>query len=103
MDTIEQLRRRIGELEDEAKAKDARIAELRAEVDKGKALVEELRQQVVDGNEMIDSWIEAFGMTLDDDGDYVWVAGLSEDYDALMQERNELVADWNRFVPRSMP
>jgi hypothetical protein len=44
MDTIEGLKARIGVLEDEAKAKDARIAELHAEVDEGRALVEEMHR-----------------------------------------------------------
>jgi hypothetical protein len=38
-------------------------------------------------------------MVLNDDGDYVWVAGLSEDYDKLLQEHVDLLREWNKFVP----
>jgi hypothetical protein len=32
----------------------------------------EMRDNVIGGNDMIDAWIEAFGMTLNDEGLYHW-------------------------------
>jgi hypothetical protein len=84
---------RIGALEDEVKAKNARIAELHAEVDEARQLVEEMRQQVITNNDIVDGWIEAFGMTLGDDGLYHW-EGVVQEWE---KERNELQADYDRL------
>jgi hypothetical protein len=91
---------RIGELEDTLKQRDARIKELKAEVDEQRLLVEEMRQQVIDGNELIDSWIEGFGMVLNDDGKYEWEQPLIEEAEKIVDEYNELLSKWNKFVPR---
>jgi hypothetical protein len=97
---VKRLKARIGALEDDAKAKDARISELRAEVDEGRTLVAEMREHVAGTCENLDGWIEAFDMVLGDDGNYRWVAGMAERNAELHERYMALLREWNAFVPR---
>jgi hypothetical protein len=90
---------RIGQLEDELKQRDARIKELRGEVDEGRRLLDEMREQLEQSNELIDSWIEAFDMTMNDEGAYHWKAGFLAAYNGVHAENQQLIQQWNKFVP----
>jgi hypothetical protein len=90
---------RIADLENEIKHRDRRILELKREVDEAQTLIAEMREQVQDCNDLIDRWIEAFDMTLNDKGTYAlapWVAKL----ESYLDKYNALVAQWNRMVPK---
>lgn len=87
-DEDKRLQRRIGQLEDDLKQRDARIAELRAEVDEERTLVEEMREHMADCDELIDSFIEAFSMTQNDKGNWVWTAWKDEHKRYMGQHRD---------------
>ena len=89
--------RRIGELEDEIKHRDRRIAELRGEIDELRDLVERMEENVEDAGNVIDSWKEAFGMELVQDG-WTWKPFWDERND-LLGKYNDLVRRWNKWVP----
>jgi hypothetical protein len=89
---------RIAALEDELKQRDARIRELRAELNKAEALVSKEREHVEDADILINSWIEAFEMTPDDDGKWSFNPFI-ERHNELVDKHNALVREWNRFVP----
>ena len=90
--------KRIGELEDALKDKERRIEELRAERDKQAELIAELREQLEECSAQIDRWIEAFNMTLNDDGAWEWQQGLIQDRDKWFHKFQELRAKWNKNV-----
>jgi hypothetical protein len=92
-------KKRIGELEDALKQRDDRIAELTRERDAERELVAKMAEQVDDTSAMIDSWIEAFDMEMNDKGEYAWGDSLMTRYDELREKHYALVKDWNRFVP----
>jgi DNA-binding CsgD family transcriptional regulator len=95
--------KRLGELEDEVKLKDARIKELREELAQANELINQMREQLEDSNALIDSWIEAFDMVLTEGGwDFApWKAeheGYHEQYMALLREWNTFVPEYNAIV-----
>jgi DNA repair exonuclease SbcCD ATPase subunit len=90
--------RRIEELEDKLKDREERIAELRDEVDELRDLVTRLREQGEDYHSSIESWCEAFGMEMKEDGLWTWKPFWNE-HDALLAKYNALVRDWNAAVP----
>jgi hypothetical protein len=61
-------KRTVGELEDELKARDRRIEELREEIDELRDLVTRLREHDEDTDNVFESWKEAFGMEMTEDG-----------------------------------
>jgi hypothetical protein len=87
---------RIAELEDEARQKDARILELRRELDEAQALISDMREHVRDAGDIIDSWKEAFGMHLTDDG-WTWADWMKR-CEGYFDMHNALIAKWNRTV-----
>src|SRR5262245_20910107 len=100
---------RIAALEAELEQRDVRIRELRADLDKAEQLVSEMREQVEDADSLIDSWIEAFDMTLGDDGNYTYDAWVDDcveyrdRYIALRNKWNKHVAMFNaRIAPRNV-
>jgi septal ring factor EnvC (AmiA/AmiB activator) len=89
---------RIDELEDQLKQKERRLQELKADLDKANNLVERMREHVQDSSDLIDSWIEAFGMELDESGTWTyakWVSASEMWHDKYVT----VVQEWNRFVP----
>jgi hypothetical protein len=94
----------IGALQDELKARDKRIEELRGEIDELRDLLKRMEEQIDDGHSVIDSWIEAFGMQLNEHGAYTfapWVNHALEfrdDYRALQQKWNRFVGEYNAVV-----
>ena len=90
-------KRTVGELEDELKARDRRIEELRTEIDELRDLVTRLREQDEDADNLIESWIEAFNMVLNEDGKYSY-APFVDDYEKTVDEYADLVRRWNKYV-----
>lgn len=92
-------KRRIAELKDEIKQRDRRIEELRAEIDEQRDLISRLREHAEDYDNCIESWKEAFGMTITDSGGWTWKP-FWDNVDKLLKDHSKLVNDWNRFLPR---
>jgi DNA repair exonuclease SbcCD ATPase subunit len=89
---------RIAELEDQLKQKERRLQELKSDLDKANNLVERMREHVQDSSDLVDSWIEAFGMELDESGTWTyakWVSAGEMWHDKYVT----VVQEWNRFVP----
>jgi septal ring factor EnvC (AmiA/AmiB activator) len=90
-------RNRALAIEDQVRERDERIKELRRELSEAEELISDMREQVERANGVIESWIEAFGMTQDDKGVWQWDewmdrwTGMHKAYDAVVQK-------WNRFV-----
>jgi uncharacterized coiled-coil protein SlyX len=89
---------RIGELEDELKAKDRRIEELRAEIDEQRATISKLCEHAEDYHNSIESWCETFDMVMTEDGTWSWKPWWNE-HNKLIDKWNALVRDWNAVVP----
>jgi hypothetical protein len=89
--------RRIDQLQDEIKQRDRRIVELREEIDDLRDLVRRMEENVEDADNTIERWAETFGMVLTDDG-WTWKL-FWEEHNQIIDEYNNLVARWNRFVP----
>jgi hypothetical protein len=89
------------ELEDALKERDRRIAELRREKDEQADLIRRQVEHIDRAHEMIDQWIQVFGMQVNDDGKYEWDRGADEasewhdKYVALLKEWNGAVATFN--------
>ena len=99
MTSNNELRGRIEELEADLRYRDDQIKELRQERNSAVDLVAEMREHVQDSNALIDSWIEVFKMEQDDDG--LWMfkpMAAVDDYNALHEDREKLVRQWNKFV-----
>ncbi len=111
MTSINELRGRIEELEADLRYRDDQIKELRADNSRAFDLVAEMRGHAEDGNALLDSWKEAFGMELRDDGMWVFkpdevaeaYGTLFEKHDQLIRGYNKLVGKYNRIVaPRGL-
>lgn len=76
---------RIRELEDALKEAERRVAKMRAERDQAFELVEQMKEHVSDVDALIDSWIEAFEMQLNEDG--------KRTHDALPESIRKIIAD----------
>lgn len=92
------LKRRVGELEDELKRRHERIAELRDEIDQQRELISRLRENTEANASLIDSWCEAFNMVVTDDGGWTWNPFISK-HNKLVDDYNDLVRRWNKVVP----
>jgi uncharacterized coiled-coil protein SlyX len=91
--------KRIGELEDELKARDRRIEELRSELDEQRDLVRRMEEQVEDADNVIESWVETFGMEMTTDGAWTWQPFWQEHH-KLVDRCTELTHLWNKYEPR---
>jgi Helix-turn-helix domain of resolvase len=87
----------ITELEDKLKEAERRIGEIKNERDEAQDLVNRMREQLEDYDALIDSWKEAFGMVLTDDGKYTWDPFIDR-HNGLVDKYNALLRDWNRNV-----
>jgi hypothetical protein len=94
--------RDVEQLEAELRLCKERLAELRAEHDKALALNTEMREHLEDVAAHRESWVEALRLVLNADGKYVRdeEADVMVWYAELLQKHNDLVAKWNKFVPR---
>jgi hypothetical protein len=86
------------EFEDELKAAKRRIEELREEIDEQRELITELRQNAEDTDNLFDNWEEAFDLVPDGDGN-VTMAPLWDEHNALVDDFNDVVRRWNKFLP----
>ena len=77
-----------------------RIKERTDERDEMEQMVIAMREHVKEADEMIERWIEAFELSLNDKG--VWEgddAHLMDAHENLSKRYNDLLREWNRFVP----
>lgn len=99
--TEDELEARVEQLEADLKERDGKLKDLRTELREAMDLVDQMREQVQDGNEVIERWIEAFEMEVDESGAYrwrPWLDRLCDAHDRLRDENAKLIRDWNRFV-----
>jgi hypothetical protein len=89
---------RIASLEDEIKVRDRRIEELRRDVDELRDLMRRMEEQVEDANNVIERWTETFDMEMVEGGSWTWKPFWDE-HNGLIDDYNDLVRRWNRFVP----
>jgi hypothetical protein len=85
------------DLEDQLKERDRRIADLKRELDEARDLVQRQNEQLQDVERLIESWKEAFDMTLDENGmlSYAPWFKACEDY---RDHYNALLREWNKYV-----
>jgi hypothetical protein len=83
---------------DEIRLKNERIAELREEIDEQRDLIQRLREHAEEYVIVIESWKEAFGMTITDNGAWTWEPYWKERQE-LIDQYNALVRDWNKYLP----
>jgi len=88
---------RVAEREDALKEKERRLQELKTDLDKANDLIERQAEHVQDSSDLIDSWIEAFGMELGDDGMWKWRESFAQGREWHDKYVN-LVRKWNREV-----
>jgi hypothetical protein len=99
MTSIDKLKARIEELEVDLRYRDDQIKELRQDNSRASDLVAEMREHVEDGNALIESWIESFGMQLNEDGKYSFGRELLLDqHSKLLETHSKLLRQWNKFV-----
>ena len=91
------LRDRINDLEDELKQRDRRISDLNAEITRLEDLVTRQAEAVEDYTNIIQSWIEGFGMVQNDRGEWTFASWL-EDREKEYAEYRELKRTWNAAV-----
>jgi hypothetical protein len=91
--------RRIGELENILKQRDRTILELRQEAEEAQQLIAELREHVQDADDVVESWCEAFGLEMADDGRWHWKSWIDA-YDGLHEAYVSLARRWNALIPR---
>jgi hypothetical protein len=89
---------RIAELEDALKEKERRLQQVKVDLDRANDLVERQNEHVQDCHDVIDSWIEAFGMELDERGNWTYAKWLSAG-EMWHDKYVTVVQEWNRFVP----
>ena len=88
---------RVGQLEDQLKARDQRIGELHIEVDELRDLVRRFEEQDEDEIHAIESWVEALRCERADDG--TWSLGpWWEAHKERVEKHKALVREWNQYV-----
>jgi hypothetical protein len=99
-----QLEQEIERLKAEIELRDHRIKLLTEERDAERKLVAEMRdhvenanERIEDGQNLIQSWVEAFEMTLGDDGKWEWPEFVRTHNDAV-DRYNKLLRKWNQNV-----
>ena len=93
---------RTAELEIALRIRDAKIKELTEERDEALELVNKMREHTQDASGLIDRWIDVFQMERGVNGDWLFDPSQSElwgKYDDLLKRHNQLIRDWNKFVP----
>ena len=99
MTNTDKLKAQVEELEADLRHRDDQIKELRQEHSQAVDLVDEMREHVEGANELVESWIEAFGMELDESGMYDFGRDLLVDqHSKLIEKHNKLLREWNKFV-----
>jgi hypothetical protein len=80
-------------------APDGRISELRDEIDELRDLVSRLREHAEESDACIESWKETFDMVQTESGGWTW-SPFWEEHNQLIQDYNDLVRYWNKYLPR---
>jgi hypothetical protein len=105
----DKLNQRIADLERETRFKDDRIRELKDEIDRNRQVCAGLEEHLQERDEYLETFITAFGLTLDDDGK--WGNGefirahsdLVDRFNDLVDRYNKLVRDFNHYAVRPQP
>jgi hypothetical protein len=82
---------------DELRHRDQRIVELKQEIDELRDLNRRLGEHAEDYDATLESWQEAFGMMLNENGQWTWEPFWKENWE-LVDKYNDLVKRWNRNV-----
>jgi hypothetical protein len=90
---------RIAELEDQLKEAERRIAELRQERDDARDLVQRQAEHVHDCRDQTERWIEAFDMSLNEEGDWVWQRAFVQG-EEWYHKYVDLLKKWNKLIPK---
>jgi hypothetical protein len=90
--------KRIGTLKDEIKHRDRRIEELRREIDEDRDLIKRMREHAEHYVNCLESWKEAYGLGQTENGGWSNAPFLKE-HDDLVAKYNELVREWNKYLP----
>jgi hypothetical protein len=85
------------DLEDELKERDRRIADLKRELGEARDLIQRQDEHQRDVDEILESWKQAFGMVLDDDGAWTWQPYIT-DAQQWHDRYVALLRDWNKYV-----
>ena len=102
-------KQRIADLERELRLKDERISELRDEIDQGRELMQKMEEHVQERDEYLETFISAFGLTLNDNGKWVngeFIRGHNElvgKFNDLIDHYNKLVRDYNQYAMPPQP
>jgi hypothetical protein len=100
---------RIADLERELRLRDERIKELKAEVDERVESVRRLEQHIEEDREYLEHFIQSFGLTVNDAGEWTNSEFLNEGrqlleaYDELGSRYNKLVGRFNRNIAAVQP
>jgi hypothetical protein len=90
----------IRDLEYRLELADRRAEEARRERDEARDLVSRMEEQVKDSRAIIEQWVEAFDMTLGDNGNWQHTSPhLVDRWNDLVERYNDLLKKWNQFVP----
>src|SRR5262245_7726000 len=90
---------RIADLERELRLRDERIAELKVEIDEGRDLIRRMEEHAQENDEYLESFITAFGLTINDDGK--WQNGeFIKSYNDNIDEIDDLRLRYNKIVDR---
>jgi hypothetical protein len=87
-----------GWFRDQLRQRDRLIADLRQEQDEANDLIRRLHEHAEDYDATLESWQEAFGMVLNDNGQWTWEPFWKENWE-LVDKYNALVKRWNKAVP----
>jgi hypothetical protein len=107
--TPDTLKQHIADLERELQLKDERISELKDEIDESRELVRKMEEHAQEHNEYLETFITAFGLTLNDDdkwenGEFITgYRALVDQYENLRGRYNKLVGDFNRYAVPPRP
>src|SRR4051794_39905515 len=102
--TTENPEQRIADLERELRLRDERIRELKDEIDESRDLVRRMEEHAQEHAEYLETFITAFGLTLNDEdkwenGEFICgYRALVDQYESLRGRYNKLVGDFNRYA-----
>src|SRR4051794_25237438 len=93
---------RLADLEIELRRRDDKIKELTAERDEALATTTRMREHIEDVGDNLQRWIDVFQMQQNDAGTWLFdpeQTSLWDDYLDLSKRYDELIREWNKFVP----
>jgi hypothetical protein len=102
-------KQQVANLERELRLRDERIQELKDEIDESRELVREMEEHTQEHAEYLETFISAFGLTLNAEGKWEngdFIAGyraLVDQYENLRGRYNKLVGDFSRYAVPPQP